>query len=128
MTDLKEHYTDERTGISYTLKGDYYYPDLTLPEQTHYEIGKYGRMHLAYIKQYSKARYNELLISGKLNEYLHGVDTGAKEYYERVLADIAKSEGINEELKARDQMKWVGLINNAANRADELTKNEYIFN
>lgn len=107
-----EKHIIEENGISYTLGADgLYYPDLQLPEGTHYEIGRYGRMRWEYLKSYHRGQYIKLLLEGKLNDHLHEVDG---ECYERMglLMEQMKAEaGITEELKTSDQMKRVGLMN-----------------
>ena len=72
--ELKNEYVDERTGITYTKQGDYYFPNLTIPKDTNFTIGRYGKAHLRHIKQYNKPLYTDLLLDGKLNKYLHSID------------------------------------------------------
>ena len=111
--------------IKYIKKDGILYPDLEMPEQK--EIGKWGFLHLGYIKRFRVARYNELLMSAKLNEYLYNVNEEAQERFESLIVDLSKSHGLDEELKAKDQMKWVSLANYVANAATEIVESEVIF-
>ena len=114
-------------GISYTLEEDgLYYPDLQIPEGTHYDIGKYGRMRWEYLKNHCRGEYINLLMNGRLNEYLHGVDTQCYERLELLVEQMKAGTGITEELKATDQMKWVGLMNTLKAQAEETILTELI--
>lgn len=115
----------EKNGIAYELRGEQYYPLLELPEQK--EIGRWGLLHLGYLNRFRVARYNELLMSGELNSYLYRVNEEAQERYESLIVDFAESHGLTEELKAKDQMKWVQLANYVANAAKEIIESELIF-
>ncbi len=125
--ELKQHITDEKTGISYTLQGNYYLPDLVLPEQESFSIGKYGRMHRRYLKEHRKAYYSTLLTSCKLNEHLHEVDELCNALMERLTKELVKQEGVTEALKAKDQMEWVRRMENIRNRVEEITLAEYVY-
>lgn len=116
---MKNYITDENTGISYTLVGDVYIPNL-ISTDTNYEIGYWGRKHKEYIKQYKPAFYTTLLIQCKLNSYLHDVDVGATEMYDTLVKQLAKQENITEHLKATDMLAWVQAMNNISNRAREI--------
>ena len=116
-----------KNGIKYELRGEQYYPMLEISEHSNYEIGKWGLLHLGWLKRFRIARYNELLISGELNEYLYNVNEEAQERFESLIVDLAESHGLTEELKARDQMKWVELANYVANAAKEIVESEVIF-
>ena len=122
---MEKHIT--KNGIKYELRGEQYYPMLEISKQTNYEIGKWGLLHLGWLKHFRIARYNELLMSGKLNEYLYNVNEEAQERFESLMVDLAESHGLTEELKAKDQMKWVQLANYVANAAKEIVKSEVIF-
>lgn len=101
---MKKHFLGEN-GISYTLgTNSLYYPDLTLPKGTDYQIGRYGRMRADYIKEYHHAMYLELLFAGKWSEYLHGVDEECYERMEFLVEQMKAGAGVTEELKATDQM------------------------
>ena len=125
---MKQHYIDERTGISYTLQGDYYLPDLALLNEKQAEIGVWGRRHLEYIKQYHKVRYINLLTSGKLNRYLADIDEQAKDMFLRLIKQMAEREGITEQLKAYNQMEWAARMNNIQSRAMEIINSDIIYN
>lgn len=124
---MEKHIIGEN-GIGYTLGADgLYYPDLELPEGTHYEIGRYGRMRCEYLKNHRRGEYIRLLMNGKLNEYLHEVDEECYERMELLVEQMKVGAGITEELKASDQMKWVGLINNVRSSAEEIVMRELIY-
>lgn len=124
---MKKYITDENTGISYTLVGDVYIPNLVSTD-TNYEIGCWGRKHKEYIKQYKPAFYTTLLIQCKLNSYLHDVDVMAKKMYDNLVNQLAEQEGITEKLKTENQILWVQRMNNIANRSREIICNEIINN
>ncbi|MBR1532651.1 MAG: TnpV protein [Eubacterium sp.] len=123
---MKKHITDEKTGISYTLVGDVYLPNL-ISTETRYEIGQWGQRHLDYIKHHRKVLYTSLLTSCKLNSYLHDVDVRAAEMYDRLVNQLKEQQGITEKLKADDMMAWVGAMNSIANHARELVNSEVIY-
>ena len=115
----------EKNGITYELRGEQYYPLLELPEQK--KIGRWGLLHLGYLKRFRVARYNELLMSGELNSYLNKINEEAQERFESLVADFAESNSLTEELKENDQMKWVQLANYVAKAAKEIVESEVIF-
>lgn len=124
---MEKHIIGEN-GIGYMLGEDgIYYPDLQLPEGTHYEIGKYGRMRWEYLKKHQRGGYIKLLMDGRLNEYLHEVDTQCYERLELLVEQMKAGAGIAEELKATDQMKWVGLMNNVRISAEGIVLKELIY-
>ena len=123
---MKKYITDENTGISYTLVGDVYIPNL-VSTYTNYEIGYWGRKHKEYIKQYKPAFYTTLLTQCKLNSYLHDVDVRATEMYDALVKKLAKQEGVTEKLKATDMMHWVQAMNNISNRAREIVNEKLIY-
>ena len=109
---MEKRIYNEQTGISYTLHGDYYLPDLALPEEERgVEIGVWGQRHLRYIKQHRKVLYLNLLTSGKLNDYLADIDRQAEELFSRPVKQLAEKEGVTEALKAENQMLWVQKMN-----------------
>ena len=114
-------------GIKYELCGDVYYPMLKLEEQTNYQIGKYGCLHLDYIKQHHKCRYNTLLVEAKLNTYLHEIDVQAHSMLDNIIRNIAIERGVDEELKAHDILKWVVKMNNIKASAEEIILREVIY-
>ena len=125
---MEKHIYNEQTGISYTLHGDYYLPDLTLSDdEKDAEIGVYGQRHLRYIKQHRKALYLNLLTAGKLNSYLADIDKQAEEMLFRLAKQMAEREGITEQLKADNQMEWVARMNNIRQRATEIVNTEIIY-
>ena len=125
---MKRHFTDEKTGIGYTLQGDYYLPDLELPAEEQQPIGVWGQRHLRYIKQHRKAFYTNLLTSGKLNSYLADIDRQAEEMFSRLVKEYAEKEGVTEELKETDQMVWVRRINRIYSSCKECVYKAIIFN
>ena len=102
--ELKKHITDERTGISYTLCGDYYLPDLKLPEEKSYDLGRFGRAKFRYLQKCHRVLLINLRINGNLNEYLHGVDVQCEETFSRLVIQLAEREGVTEQLKAEDML------------------------
>ena len=122
---MKKYITDKITGISYTLVGDVYIPNLVSTD-TNYEIGYWGRKHKEYIKQYKPAFYTSLLTQCKLNSYLHDVDLRATEMYDTLVKQLAKQESVTEKLKATDMMLWVQKMNNIRNIATEIVNAEVI--
>lgn len=124
---MKKNFTDKRTGISYTLQGDYYLPDLELPAEEQKEVGIWGQRHLRYIKQYRKVLYTNLLTSGKLNSYLTDIDRQAEEMFSRLVKQIAKRESVTEQIKEDNQMAWVQKMNNIRNRATEIINADIIY-
>ena len=125
---MKKHIYDDRTGISYTLHGNYYLPDLALSDdEKGAEIGIYGQRHLRYIKQHKKALYLNLLTTGKLRNYLADIDIQAEEMLYRLVKQIAEYEGITETLKADNQMEWVARMNNIRSRATEIVNTDLIY-
>lgn len=123
---MKKYITDKITGISYTLVGDVYIPNLVSID-TNYEIGCWGRKHKEYIKQYKPAFYTTLLTQCKLNSYLHDVDLRATEMYDTLVKQLAEQENVTEQLKASDMMLWVQKMNNIRNRAMEIVNAELIY-
>ena len=112
--------------MQYIRVGDYYIPDLALPQETR-PIGKWGRMHRDYLREYQPIRYNSLLLSGKLWTYLADLNEQAQDRLERVIDQMKVAEGITEALKASDPMAWVGAMNNIRARAEEIVRKELIF-
>lgn len=123
---MKKYITDENTGVSYTLVGDVYIPNLVSTD-TNYKICYWGRKHKEFIKQYKPAFYTTMLTQCKLNSYLHGVDVRAAEMYDTLVKQLAKQEGVTEKLKVIDMMSWVRKMNNIRNRATEILNAEIIF-
>lgn len=125
---MEKYITDERTGLKYELVGDYYLiAGDDEPDEEQKPIGIWGQRHLSYLKNHRKVLYANLLTSGKLNDYLADIDRQAEEKFERLVKQMAAAEGITEQLKATDQMVWVGRMNNIRNRATEIVNTEIIF-
>ena len=112
-------------GLWYELQGDYYIPLLSLPETK--PVGRWGRKHLRYLQEHRKGLYAVLLTTGKLNDYLMDIDKQAVERFDRLIKQIAESQGINEQLKERDQMQWVKEMNIIINAAKEFIEYELIY-
>lgn len=117
---------DENNGLDYVLVGDYYFPALILAEDSR-PVGRWGRMYKRYLKEHHSARYQALLLSGKLNGYLVEFDQQAKKQLELIVQQMAEREDVTEELKASDQMEWVRRMNNIRNRAEEVIKTTLIY-
>ena len=124
MEKLKERITEN--GIDYILAGDYYIPDLKLPEENR-PIGRYGRLHREYLKEEHPARYSSLILTGKLWTYLADMNEQAEERLDLIMEQMKAAEGVTEELKARNQLEWVGRMNNIRSRAEEIIKSEMIY-
>ena len=122
MKDTKTIY--EQLGGTYREENGNLVPDVELPEQK--PIGKYGRMHLDYLKQHRRGRYSALLGEGRLNAYLAEVDEQAQEMLTSLTVELVKTQGIDEHLKATDQMRWVQAMNNVRNSAEETVMRELI--
>ena len=116
-----------RNGIEYERRGEQYYPLLDLGEQTSYEIGKYGKLHLEFIKQHRRGTYTTLLTENRLNEHLHSIDEQAHKQLDLLTAQMAKQMNVTEELKASDPMRWVQMMNNINARAEEIVLKEVVY-
>lgn len=125
---MQKNSYNEQTGISYTLQGDYYLPDLVLPPEKERHIGVWGQRHARYLKQHHKVLYMNLLTSGKLNSHLADIDEQAEEMFFRVVKQMAEKQGITEKLKAENQMEWVQEMNNIRSSATEIVNAELIYN
>ena len=124
---MKKVIYDEKNSLWYELQGDYYIPCLKLHEEEQQPIGVWGQRHLRYIKQHRKVLYLNLLTSGKLNRYLADIDKQAEEMFSQLVKQMAEREGVTEQLKADNQMEWVGRMNNIRNRSIEIVNAEIIF-
>jgi hypothetical protein len=128
MNQSPKHYTNEETGISYTLSADgYYLPDLTLPDEPEYEIGMFGIMRKNYLKNHRRVFYTTLLTTGKLHEHLYEIDQTANDRMEFISKQIAASENVTEQLKAESQMLWIQKMTNIRNRVREIINKELIY-
>ena len=122
---MAKYIYDEKNGLWYELQEDYYLPCLKLPKEESRHIGIWGKRHLRYLKQHRKVLYSELLISGKLNDYLADINEQVEEMFSRLVKQLAEKEGVTEALKAENQMLWVQKMNNIRSRATEIV-NHYI--
>ena len=116
----------ETLGGTYLEENEHLIPNVTLPEQTDYQIGKYGRMHLDYIKNHRRGRYTTLLTEGKLNTRLHEIDLEANEMLDTIIPRLAAERGIDENLKACDMLRWVAEMNNIKASAEEIVLREVV--
>ena len=123
---MKKQIYDEKNGMSYTLHGDYYLPDLVLREEEP-TYGKYGMLRKQFLKEHRSARYQYLLLTGKLNEHLNQTDQEAREQVETLMEQMTEKQGVAEELKAQDQMEWVRLMNNIKASAEEIVLKNMIY-
>lgn len=124
---MEKRIYNEQTGISYTLQGDYYLPNLALPEQEDKPIGLWGQRHLKHIKQHRKILYINLLTSSKLNGYLADLNEQAEDMFVRLVKQMAEREGVTEQLKADSQMEWVARMNNIRSRATEIVNDDITY-
>ena len=125
MTQLKKEII--KNGIHYTLHGDYYFPDLNLPEAKQQAIGRYGRMRKAYLEEHRPGLYTRLILSGNLYDHLAETDQICQDRIERIISQITEAEGVNEQLKALDQLGWVSRMNSIHQRAEEIILDELVF-
>ena len=121
---MKERFIEN--GIEYVRNGDDYIPNLKAPEGT-YNIGKYGRLHSIFIKENRPAFYSMKMLNGTWLAYLEEIDTSAQEMVDRLIKDMAVKQGITEELKAKDQMAWVGAMNNIRHSAEEFVLKDFVY-
>ena len=121
---MKEKFIEN--GIEYVRNGDYYIPNLKAPEGT-YNIGRYGRLHSIFIKENRPCIYSMKMLNGTWLAYLEEIDTTAKELIDKLIKDMAVKQGITEELKTKDQMAWVGAMNNIRHSAEEFVLRDFIY-
>ena len=124
---MDKYIYDEKNGLWYELQGDYYLPCLKLPKEESRHIGVWEQRHLRYLKQHRKVLYSELLISGKLNDYLADLNEQAEEMFSRLVKQLAEKEGVTEALKAEHLMLWVQKMNSIRNTAMEVVSNDLIY-
>ena len=124
---MEKHIMGEN-GISYTLGEDgLYYPDLYLPEETEYPIGKYGMLRRTYLKGHRKGLYLELVLAGKLNEHLHQIDEECHQMMDRLVEQMKAKQGVTAQLKSENQMQWVGMMNNIRHCAEEVVLKDIVY-
>lgn len=114
-------------GGTYRQVGDYFIPNITLPDDGEYKIGKYGRMRRSYLKEYRKILYNNYVLEGTLFKHLAEIDQACNERIENIVSAMAKQEGVTEALKAADQIEWVRRMNSIRNRAEEIVLHELVY-
>ena len=112
---------------TYRQVGDYFIPNITLPDDGEYQIGKYGRMRRSYLKEYRKILYNNYVLEGTLFKHLSEIDQACNECMENIISAMAKQEGVTEALKATNQMEWVRRMNSIRNRAEEIILTELVY-
>ena len=123
---MEKQIYDEKKGMSDTLHGDYYLPDLVLNEEEP-TYGKYGMLRKQFLKEHRSARYQYMLLTGKLNEHLNQIDQEVREQVEMLMKHMVEKQGVTEELKVQDQMKWVRLMNNIKASAEEIVLKNMIY-
>lgn len=124
---MDKYIFDESNGLWYELQDDYYIPCLTIPTEEEQPIGLWGQRHLRYIKEHRKALYTDLQLSGKLNRYLADIDHQVQERLDNIIQQLTQAQGITEELKAVDQIAWVGRMNSIRASAMEIVNQEIIY-
>ena len=122
---MKEKFIEN--GIEYVRNGDYYIPNLTVPDDKVYNIGKYGRLHSIFIKENRPCLYSMKMLNGTWLAYLEEIDTTAKEMIDKFIKDMAVKQGITEKLKAKDQMAWFGAMNNIRHSAEEFVLRDFVY-
>lgn len=125
---MAEQTIAEKFGLTYTKVGDHYLPNLTVGNQPEGDIGRYGRMKAKYLKEHKKGLYTNLELEGTLKAYLLNTQRQATEMQDRLMKQMAQQRGITEALKATDQMRWVGEMNNIKAATEEIVRNELIYN
>lgn len=125
--ELQKTKIDKRTGIEYHLEGDYYIPNLVMPEQEKITLNKYGRMRLNYLKENKKAEYSIMLMDGTLNSHLKEIQETATERVEKIIKQLKLKSNLTEDMKNTDMLYWVGMMNKFKNQAEEIVFNELIY-
>lgn len=123
---MEKHIYDEKNGLSYTLHGDYYLPDLVLNEEEP-TYGKYGLLRKQFLKEHRSARYQYLLLTGKLTEHLNQIDQEAREWVAMLMEQMEEKQGVTEKLKAQDRMELVRLMNNIKASAEEIVLKNMVY-
>ena len=124
---MDKHIYDEKNGLGYTLYGDYYLPDLELPEDEEAHYGKYGILRKTYLKEHGKPYYQMLMLEGKLNKHLNRVDRKAYERVEVLVMQMAEKQGVTERLKEDQPMLWVRKMNGIRTAAEEIVRTEIVY-
>lgn len=126
MNELKPKIHDKTSGLDYILVGDYYIPIIELPENNDRPIGKWGRMHRAYLEETNPLLLNHLILTGKLRTYLADLNEQAQNRYRLIIKQMTDAEGVDEDLKRRSQWEWIKAMNGIVSRADEIIRSEII--
>lgn len=116
-----------KNGIEYVRNGDYYIPNLTVPDETEYQIGKYGNLRKRFLKEHHRALYTVMFMEGSLFKHLAEIDETSHSYLKNMMSKMAEQEGVTEQLKATDQMAWVQKMNSIKHRAEEFILSEYVY-
>ena len=124
---MEKYIYDNSNGLWYELHGDYYLPCLAIPEEEVHTIGIWGRKHQQYLREHRPIIYSDLVLSGKLYSYLADIDSQARNKLDLLVTQLTEKEGINDSLKAQDQLAWVKAMNNIRNRAEEIVLKELIY-
>lgn len=124
---MKKYIYDNSNGLWYELHGDYYLPCLVIPEEEIHTVGMWGRKHQQYLREHRPMLYNDLILSGKLYSHLVDIDIQARNKIDLLITQMAEKEGIDENLKAQEQLAWVRAMNNIRSRAEEIVLNELIY-
>ena len=125
MNELKPKIHDKTSGLDYILVGDYYIPIIELPENNDRPIGKWGRMHRAYLEETNPLLLNHLILTGKLRTYLADLNEQAQNRYRLIIKQMTDAEGVDEDLKRRSQWEWIKAMNGIVSRADEIIRSDY---
>lgn len=125
--ELKKEYTSEKTGISYTLVGDYYMPNLVLKPEEKVTLNKYGRLRLNYLKEYKKVEYTILFMEGRLNKHLKEIQETATKRVNQIIEELKARSDLTEEMKNSNTLYWVGTMNSIKVQAEEIVFNELIY-
>ena len=125
--ELKKEYTNEKTGISYTLVGDYYMPNLVLEPEEKVIVNKYGRLRLNYLKEHKKAEYTILFMNGELNKHLKEIQETATKRVNQIIEDLKAKSDLTEDMKNNNMLYWVGTMNSIKQQAEEIVLNELIY-
>ena len=125
--ELKDRFIDEKTGIEYTLVGDYYLPNLVIEPQRKINLNKYGRLRLEYLKNHKKAEYTILFMDNKLTDHLEEVQKTATKRVKEIIKSLKEKSNLTEEMKNTDQLYWIGMMNNFKNQAEEIVLKELIY-
>ena len=124
---LKDKFIDEKTGIEYIRKGDFYFPNLVLEEQRKIELNKYGRLRLNYLRNHKKAEYTVLFMNNKLTDHLEQIQETAQSRVNEIIEQLKSNSDLTEDMKNTDQLYWVGMMNNFKNQAEEIVLKELIY-